>query len=80
MDSRCVQCVPEIAELQLRRLEQFLPNIGKYITHLLEDRLDTELVKAWRWRPYQKIIQDTSRPDRPNVSKILRTVSLVSRS
>ena len=30
---------------------KLLPNIGKHVVELLEDRLADDLAHAWRWRP-----------------------------
>lgn len=30
---------------------KFMPVIGKYIVDMLEDKLDEEMARKWKWRP-----------------------------
>lgn len=55
---------------------KFLPNIGLYVVQMLEGELASKYASAWRWRPDQQIVQDTSRPDVPAVSLDLSRLTL----
>jgi hypothetical protein len=40
-------------DTDIRHSFKVLPNIGKHIVELLEDRLPQDFADAWRWRPGQ---------------------------
>lgn len=41
---------------------KFLPVVGKYIVDMLENKLDPEIQKKWRWRPGAKLPYGTVDP------------------